>query len=343
MADPGEDFMVYDTITMNLVRSETGQKIIQCVEDGSEFHFKKKLGRGAFSKVYLAERVWRTEAGEEMRKDFAIKCMHKTLLKKQRCATYDEDNNMIMMNNLEKVYKEVEIWRILCNENLVRLYEVVNDPSHEWLYLIIEKCEYGDLMKWGKTEGHYLPNQKIIDRLKELHPEKFVGSNDLENSGKIIFEQMLFALEYLQKPTKRVVHRDIKPDNILYAPADDKVKMTDFTVSKRLTTLESPIYDTGGTIAFQAPETMISGNGYQGPPSDIWSLGVTIYVWCSGGKMPFWNPESELETQLQIKDKTPEWPAEFSEQLINLLSNMLNKDWEARPKIIDLYVDDWFI
>lgn len=72
--------------------------------------------------------------------------------------------------------------------------------------------------------------------------------------------------------------------------------MTDFTVSKRLTTLESPIYDTGGTIAFQAPETMISGNGYQGPPSDIWSLGVTIYVWCSGGKMPFWNPESELET-----------------------------------------------
>jgi len=84
--------------------------------------------------------------------------MHKTLLKKQRCATYDEDNNMVMMNNLEKVYKEVEIWRILCNENLVRLYEVINDPSHEWLYLVIENCEFGDLMSWGRAEGHYIPN-----------------------------------------------------------------------------------------------------------------------------------------------------------------------------------------
>jgi hypothetical protein len=39
--------------------------------------------------------------------------MNKAILKKQRCATYDEENQMIMMNNLEKIYKEIEVWRIL--------------------------------------------------------------------------------------------------------------------------------------------------------------------------------------------------------------------------------------
>jgi serine/threonine-protein kinase RIO1 len=113
-SEPVEDYVVYDTITITLTRDPQGQKIINCVEDGSQFHFGAKLGKGSFSKVYAADRVWFDEEGTEQRRAYAIKTMHKAILKKQRCATYDEENNMVMMNNLEKIYKEIEVWRMLC-------------------------------------------------------------------------------------------------------------------------------------------------------------------------------------------------------------------------------------
>jgi MAP/microtubule affinity-regulating kinase len=80
-----------------------------------------------------------------------------------------------------------------------------------------------------------------------------------------------------------VLHRDIKPDNILL---DDEqgVKICDFGVS-RLLTKNQFIVEQCGTPAYIAPE-IIEDKGYRGYYSDLWSLGVLLYTILTGN-VPF--------------------------------------------------------
>jgi [calcium/calmodulin-dependent protein kinase] kinase len=244
-----EEFIVYDTTDVSVGVDSTGHKIVECTEDGSQFIFFEKIGRGSFSKVNRCERRW-AEEDRTLSYEYAVKAMHKGMLHKQRCVIYDEDNQMIMTNNLDKVLGEVAVWRQLCHPNVVRLYEVINDPSHELLYLIIEYCDLGQIMTWNSEEQRYLPSPSVEAALQALKPELFESSG--EAAAKMIFSQVAKGLAYLQSPAKRVVHRDLKPDNILYSTRDHKVKVTDFTVSKQLSKPLKPVFDPCGTVPFQS-------------------------------------------------------------------------------------------
>jgi serine/threonine protein kinase len=87
----------------------------------NEFLVCENIGRGSYSKV---KRVIRLEHGtdtiaklqtsqevdpEEVA-EFAMKMMHKPTLKRERAIRYDEKGEMQMINNLDKVYSEIEIW-----------------------------------------------------------------------------------------------------------------------------------------------------------------------------------------------------------------------------------------
>lgn len=81
----------------------------------------------------------------------------------------------------------------------------------------------------------------------------------------------LLGLEYLH--SKEVVHRDIKPHNILLSRLRNVAKLTDFGMSrKKFITKEGP--DLDGTIEYMAPERLMDEN--YSYPSDIWSLGLVI-------------------------------------------------------------------
>lgn len=78
-----------------------------------------------------------------------------------------------------------------------------------------------------------------------------------------------------------VIHKDIKPGNLLIAP-DDTVRITDFGVAELLSGFapDDRIQRSAGTIAFQPPEVFNSteDDSYPGFKLDVWSLGVTLYV-----------------------------------------------------------------
>ena len=84
-----------------------------------------------------------------------------------------------------------------------------------------------------------------------------------------------------------IIHRDIKPDNLLLAE-DDCLKIVDFGVSEMFQ--KGTIKKTSksaGSPAFLPPELCKAGHGdIDGEAADIWSMGVTLYCLCVG-KLPF--------------------------------------------------------
>jgi len=48
-----------------------------------------------------------------------------------------------MINNLDKVYNEIEIWQQANHPNIVKLYELIDADDHDYMYLIIELADFG--------------------------------------------------------------------------------------------------------------------------------------------------------------------------------------------------------
>lgn len=53
-----------------------------------------------------------------------------------------------MINNLDKVYNEVENWAKLNHENIIKLYEIIDSEDHDYLYLVLELADLGQIASW---------------------------------------------------------------------------------------------------------------------------------------------------------------------------------------------------
>ena len=128
-----------------------------------------------------------------------------------------------------------------------------------------------------------------------------------------------------------VVHRDVKPDNILVA-GDDSIFLVDFGIAKiasqkSLTRLNNVV----GTPEYIAPERLQPG-AHVGPPADLWSLGVTFYRAIEGDS-PF-RRDSEYgpgATAHAILHEAPRPPARES-RLTSIILRMLIKDPSQRAE-----------
>ncbi|WP_344056935.1 serine/threonine-protein kinase, partial [Sphaerisporangium rubeum] len=128
-----------------------------------------------------------------------------------------------------------------------------------------------------------------------------------------------------------VLHRDVKPDNVLLAKGSGRAVLTDFGIA----TLEddSPVTRTGmlvGTPAFIAPERAAGGQATRA--SDLWSLGVTLYV-AAEGRSPF-HRGNPLATLGAVMHDPPE-PMRHAGPLAPLLEGLLHKDPEQRLSAAD--------
>ncbi len=74
--------------------------------------------------------------------------MHKPTLKRERAIRYDAKGEMQMINNLDKVYNEVENWAKLNHDNIVKLYEIIDAEDHDYLYLVLELADMGQIASW---------------------------------------------------------------------------------------------------------------------------------------------------------------------------------------------------
>ena len=125
-----------------------------------------------------------------------------------------------------------------------------------------------------------------------------------------------------------VVHRDVKPGNILITPAG-QVKITDFGIARATNSV--PLTQTGaimGTAHYISPE-QASGSSVT-PASDLYSLGIVAYE-CLTGKRPFAGNTPVSVALAQVRDQPPELPETVPAPVRALVMRLLAKDPANRP------------
>ena len=226
-----------------------------------DYLITKELGKGSYAVVKLA-------VHKITRNKYAIKIYSKqTLIDPQKRNT---------------VKNEINILKQIDNENIMKLYEVIDTPSN--LYLVLEYINGINLLEILKNEkNHFIKEQR----------------------AKKLFSQIVKGISYCHK--KNIFHRDIKLENILVLK-DDTVKIIDFGFGIKCNrdTLQKLFC---GTPSYMAPE-IVKKEKYIACYSDIWSLGVLFYALLFG-IFPFKGKDDDelfakiIEANLDFPDYNP--------------------------------------
>ena len=267
---------------------QTQQLVKQQDNDGNKvinrYTVVDDLGRGAYGKVKLAV--------DDANCPVAIKIVRKSLLKKKQDGT----------NGVER---EIAVMKKLKHRNVVPLYEVIDDPESEKLYMVMKYVDQGPITK-QRPDGtcDTIP----ANRVKELMGELVAG------------------LSYLHK--RGVAHRDIKPDNILMDAAGTPY-FADFGVSAIIDKNDPNVSTVEGTALFMPPELFgdqaLKVDAFA---ADVWSLGVTLYMLLYG-KAPF-GGSNFREISAAVRSEEIVFPVD---QWGELLRGMLCKDPAKRMKL----------
>jgi len=125
-----------------------------------------------------------------------------------------------------------------------------------------------------------------------------------------------------------LVHRDIKPGNLLITP-DGRVKITDFGIARIAD--QVPLTATGqvmGTVQYLSPE---QASGHPASPStDIYSLGIVAYE-ALAGRRPFTGESQVAIAMAQINETPPDLPSSVSEPVRRLVLSCIAKKPAERP------------
>ncbi len=212
---------------------------------------------------------------------------------------------------VERFIREGRLAGQIRHQNLIAVYDAGQNEKNGMYYLVMD----------------FVSGGSVRDKLKKNH---YV---DMLEAISII-RQVACALEAAQN--HNMVHRDIKPDNIMF---DDKgvVRLADLGIAKATDdretglTLEASVF---GTPAYMSPEQARDSSKVD-TRADIYSLGVVFYEMLTG-RRPF-NGDTTIEILSHVIDDTPApdvrtFSKDLPEDVAKLVADMLEKDREKRVK-----------
>ncbi|XP_048220173.1 serine/threonine-protein kinase 32B [Perognathus longimembris pacificus] len=218
-------------------------------------------------------------------------------MNKQKCIERDEVRN---------VFRELQIMQGLEHPFLVNLWYSFQDE--EDMFMVVDLLLGGDLRYHLQQNVHFT-----------------------EGAVKLYICELALALEYLQR--YHIIHRDIKPDNILL-DEHGHVHITDFNIATVVRGVEKAS-SMAGTKPYMAPEVFQvyadGGPGYS-YPVDWWSLGITAYELLRG-----WRPY-EIHSATPIDEilnmfrvERVHYSSTWCKGMVALLKKLLTRDPESRP------------
>lgn len=272
---------------------ENGNKMV------NEYVREYKIGSGSYGKVVLYRSCLDGNR-------YAIKAFRKSHLLKLRVTPSE--------TAMTDVLREVLIMKMLSHPNIVNLIEVIDDPSFDHFYMVLEYVEG----KW------------VCDG---SGPPGVIG----EKTARKYLRDIVSGLVYLH--AHNIVHGDIKPDNLLIT-GTGSMKIGDFSVSQVFEDANDVLRRSPGTPVFTAPECCL-GLTYHGKAADTWAVGLTLYFMIMG-RYPFLG-DTLQDTYDKIVNNPIHLPNNMNPQLKNLLEGLLCKDPSKRLTLSAVSEHSWVI
>ena len=210
----------------------------------------------------------------------------------------------------KRFLREAQLALGVKHPNLVETYDVGEDPETGLCYILME----------------YVPGGSLVDRINE-------GPLAIRDAIRIVY-QIASVLELARQ--KGVVHRDIKPGNIMFG-ADGKAKLADLGIARGGIggTETTTVTQTGmmiGTPAYMAPEQMLDAHNVD-IRADIYSLGIVFYEMLAGKRPNADDTVVQLMAKAVKGEPLPDVRTlrpEVSAALAQLLNMMVAPDKDGR-------------
>ncbi|WP_427889692.1 serine/threonine-protein kinase [Kribbella sp. GL6] len=205
------------------------------------------------------------------------------------------------MDAVERFRAEAQSAARLTHPNVVATYDVGAEGDH--VFLVLELVQGPDLAKLMRTSG--LPPATLVEKIAVQ------GARALDAAHEA-----------------GIVHRDVKPGNLLLAP-DGTLKMTDFGIAKRAGNETTALGVLLGTASYVSPE-QVRGEPAT-PASDWYSFGCVLHELLTGTP-PFTGPTADVVMRQHLEAPPPpvtrtDVPAE----LAGLVTHLLAKNPADRP------------
>jgi serine/threonine protein kinase/HAMP domain-containing protein len=266
-----------------------------------EYRIGGVLGQGGFGIAYRATDVnlnAKVVIKEYLPEDFAYRTTDNSV-----CARDDQDQEFYQ-TGLDSFLVEARTLATFRHPHIVRVARFFE--ANRTAYMVLE-YERGESLKSWRTKHENLPEAEIVSLLAPL----FNGLAVVHRSG------------YL--------HRDIKPDNIYVRDEDGSLVLLDFGAARQ-TASEKAETGTVVTPGYAAIE-QYAGGGRQGPWTDIYALGATLF-WLVTGKKPI-----DAPARLQDPDPLPGakllGQGRYSEEFLGAIDWALKMHPTERPQDID--------
>ena len=214
-------------------------------------------------------------------------------------------------SRLQRFHVEVSLMKSIDFPMIAQLFQVLEDRTYH--YLVLEFVQKNSLSSLIKTTGRMI-----------------------EPTARKYFLQLMATLEYLHND-KRIMHRDLKAENILL-DKNSNIRLVDFGLSRTFTETTPELNTRCGTLEYLPPE-MILKRPYT-TAADIWSAGVLLYFLVVG-RFPF-DSEDANQIARRILHSPVEYPTSLSPAVIDLLKKMLQKRPEDRIHLEKIKEHPWF-
>lgn len=268
-----------------------------------EYRIDGVLGQGGFGIAYRATDVnlnAKVVIKEYLPEDFAYRTTDNSV-----CARDDQDQEFYQ-TGLDSFLVEARTLATFRHPHIVRVARFFE--ANRTAYMVLE-YERGESLKSWRKKHENVPEAEVVSLLAPL----FNGLAVVHRSG------------YL--------HRDIKPDNIYVRDEDGSLVLLDFGAARQ-TASEKAETGTVVTPGYAAIE-QYAGGGRQGPWTDIYALGATLF-WLVTGKKPI-----DAPSRLQDPDPLPSAKllghGRYSEEFLGAIDWALKMHPAERPQDIDAF------